>query len=898
MSNWYKYSIQNVIQNFNSQKKGLLELEIKKRIKKYGLNKLIEKKVKSAFVIFFNQFKELMVLILIIAAIISILLHEYIDGLVIIIIVILNSLLGFWQEFNAEKAMTALKKLAIPKVQVKRNGMIKVVSADKIVPGDIIIIETGNIIPADGRLISASNLKIKESSLTGESEPVEKIIAPLLNNDIPIGDRKNMIYRGSIVVYGRGEAIITETGMQTEIGKIAGLLQKIQEEKTPLQKKLTQLSKVLAFFALGLIVIISIISLFRGEPLKSTFMTGISMAVAAIPEGLPAVVTIALALGAKRMLKKKSLIRHLPAVESLGSVTVICSDKTGTLTQNKMTVTSLAFYDNIISMEKVKDNKNNLISLLLSSGMLCNDAIVSKEKQNSISFIGDPTETALISAARDIGLSKKSLEKSLPRIDEVPFDSNRKRMSTVHEIKNHIPVIEHFISKNDRYIVFTKGAVDGLLNISSRIIINGKIQKMTSQYKKNILKENQKLASSGVRILSIAFKPVKEKDKKEKYEKDIIFIGMVGMVDPIRPEVKESVSICKEAGIRPIMITGDHPLTAIHIAKELRITDNDLYLTGVDLSRMSTKQLRKSVKKISVYARVSPEHKMNLIDALQDNGHIVSMTGDGVNDAPALKSADIGVAMGITGTDVAFESSDMVLLDDNFATIVAAVKEGRTIFDNIKKFIKYILSGNIAEIMVMLLGPFLGLPIPLLPIQILWINLVTDGAPAIAMGYEKAEKDIMSRPPNNPKQGILSGEIGKQIISLGSFTSLICLFVGFIFFKKGSPAWQTMIFTTLSFCQMQMVFSIRSFKKSIFTINPFSNMPLLIAILSTFLLQLCIIYIPVFQKIFKIKALSMHELLICFLSSCLITLAIELNKKWGRFCEEKVQRGCLKNTGG
>lgn len=872
-------------------KKGISDSEAAQRRQSYGPNTLEEKDAKSPLSILFDQVKEIMVIILVIAAVVSMALHEYIDGVVILIIVVLNTVLGFWQEFNAEKAMAALKKMSQPEVRVRRNGVEKIIPSSELVPGDIILVEAGNLIPADARIIEAVNLKIQESALTGESEPVEKSSETLNNADIALADRKNMAYMGTIVTYGRGTAVITSTGMKTELGNIAGMLQSVEDERTPLQKRLAKVGATLAGLSLVLIAVVAVLSYFRGLHLKEIFMTSISMAVAAIPEGLPAVVTIALAFGARRMLKKKALIRNLTAVETLGSVTVICSDKTGTLTQNKMTVTDVLLPEKKFTIDEAKDVVDNTPALqaTLLAGMLCNDAVLKENDESSgMETIGDPTEGALVMAAAEAGLEKKTLEGSLQRVTEFPFDSDRKRMSTAHKwapdkhLKKSADLLAADGKTEHEHIMFTKGSVDGLVEVCSHILVNGKITVLTEKIKDNILSDAQEKSSNGVRVLGAAYRFINEKELKDitQAETGLIYLGMSCMIDPVRPEAVEAVRLCKQAGVRVVMITGDHPLTASAIGKQLGLAENDKYLTGKELSKMSVKKLKEQIHDVSIFARVSPEHKMIIIDALQEENQIVSMTGDGVNDAPALKSADIGVAMGITGTDVSKEASDMVLLDDNFATIVAAVKEGRTIFDNIRKFIKYILTGNLGEIIAMLVGPFLGMPLPLLPIQILWINLVTDGAPAVALGYEASERDIMKRTPFKPTEGLFSRGIGRQILMMGSLVGLISITVGFIFWKMdpASGAWQTMVFTTLTFCQLSLVLGIRKSKESIFSGELFKNNVMLMAVVSTFVLQLVLIYVPFFNTIFRTMPLSLAQLGICLAASLTVLIVVEVEK--------------------
>ena len=887
---YYNLTKEKVMEKLDSNPNhGLTEIQVQSRLQKFGKNELIEKHKKTPLVILFDQLKEIMVFVLLGAAIVSLFLHEYIDSLVIFIILALNTMLGFWQELKAEKALSALKKLTVPVVRVKRDGMTKEIKANELVPGDIIILETGNIIPADARILETSNLKLTESALTGESVSIEKQTRSLKKDEVPLAEQNNMVFMGTIVSYGRGEAVVTATGMQTELGHIATMLESVEDDKTPLQKRLAKLGTSLAIAALFLIILVGAISILQGNDWKLTFLTAISMAVAAIPEGLPAVVTIALALGAQKMLKRNSLIRRLPAVETLGSVTVICSDKTGTLTQNKMTVTQVIIQDKIIKQDNFTEESSQIhLRFLLAAAALCNDAVLKHENTESLEALGDPTEGALIIAAEKINLNKQAMENLLPRTAEFPFDSSRKRMTTVHHKKTALeelhlekPLTQITMDTNE-YFAFTKGSADGLLNICDKVLINEKVVILTEKIKNQILEQNKNMANNGIRVLGVSVKSMDKNSamQTEQYEKNMIFLGLIGMTDPIRPEVKDAVLECKDAGIRPVMITGDHPLTASAIARQLSIAENNQYLTGSDLSKMSVKELEDQVNDVSVYARVAPEHKMKIIDALQDKGQVVAMTGDGVNDAPALKSADIGVAMGITGTDVAKESSDMVLVDDNFTTIVHAVEEGRTIYDNIKKFIKYILTGNTGEIMVMLLGPLLGLPIPLFPIQILWINLVTDGIPAVALGYEKAEKNIMNKPPVKPNEGIFARGLGWQILYSGFLVSMVSLAVGYSFFKADphSPIWQTSVFCTLTFCQMILALCFRSKLKSIFLHSLSNNLVMLFGVLLTFALQLTIIYVPFMQSIFKTTALNLNQLGICLGASCLLIIPFEIQK--------------------
>ena len=776
---------------------GLTQVEAQRRLVEYGSNELIERDRKSPWRILGEQLIAIMVVILIIASVISALLGDYIDAVAIIVIVVLNAILGFTQEFRAEKAMAALKKLSVPTVKVRRDSHVQEISASELVPGDIIVLEAGALVPSDARLLESINLHTQEAALTGESEPVDKNVAMLTGENLPLGDRRNMVHMGTEVTFGRGLAVVTETGMHTELGHIAEMIQTVEREPTPLQRRLEQLGRGLAVIALGIVTVVFVLGILRGEDARLMFITAISMAVAAIPEGLPAVVTIALALGAQRMLKRRALIRKLPAVETLGSVTVICSDKTGTLTENRMTVTVLDVLGETQSIDALlskgtpvldadltflKKPRVRSLGLLVKAATLCNDAILER-KQNDGDYyraIGDPTEGALVVAAAQLGMLKPELESRWPRIAEIPFTSERKRMTTIHRV-------EVFPNQTDApwrdapYVTFGKGAVDSLLDITTHVWSGDRAIPLTDELRQRMLAANDSLAQDGQRVLGIVFRLLSmlpENAEEDVLEREVTFIGLVGMIDPPRQEVKEAVQTCKTAGIRPVMITGDHRLTALNIARELGIADDGHAMTGQDLAQLSVDELDHFVEDVPVYARVSPEHKLKIIRALQDQGHIVAMTGDGVNDAPALKKADIGVAMGITSTDVSKEAAHMVLLDDNFATIVAAVSEGRVIYDNIRKFIKYTLTSNSGEIWVMLLAPFLGMPLPLLPLQILWINLMTDGLPGLALTQEPAERDTMRRPPHHPQENIFAGGMLRHILWVGLLMGLVSLGVG------------------------------------------------------------------------------------------------------------------------
>ena len=898
MMDWYRITVQETLQSLGTNAEtGLTSTEVQERLDRYGPNELIERGKKSAWWILLEQFKEVMVIVLIIAAIVSALLGEYTEVVVILAIVVLNAILGFSQEYRAEQAMAALKKMAVPSVRVRRDGRIQEVSSTELVPGDIILQEAGNLVPADSRMIETVNLKVQESALTGESDPVEKLTDVRSGDDVPLGDQYNMLFMGTVVTYGRGTAVVTETGMDTELGHIADLIQEVGDKKTPLQRRLAQLGKTLALVALVIIAFVVVTGLLRGDDLETLFLTGVSLAVAAIPESMPAVVTITLALGSQRLLQRNALIRKLPAVETLGSVTVICTDKTGTLTENRMTVTILDVAGNTEDLETLVDRRGKLVrarlisddsdpelnalSVLVCAGALCNDAVLDTDSQGVQRAIGDPTEGALLLAANTLGFDKGELEAECPRVAEVPFTSERKRMTTIHKLSPEIQQT-HMPWQGAPYILLTKGAIDGLIEISDRVLYGSQVVPMDETMRKRILDANAQFAQQGQRVLGVAFRVLDSVDStisEDQMETGEVFVGLIAMMDPPRPEVKEAVATAKKAGIRPVMITGDHPLTAVQIAKDLSITDNDNYLSGQDLAQMTQKKLEDLVEDVSVYARVAPEHKLDIVKALQNEGEIVAMTGDGVNDAPALKRADKGVAMGITGTYVSKESADMVQLDDNFTTIVAAVEEGRTIFDNIRKFIKYTLSSNTGELFLMLIGPLLGMPLPLLPLQILWVNLITDGLPGLALAEEKGERGIMERSPFNPKESIFSRGLGSQIIWIGILLGIVSLGVGMIYWLNDpNGPWQTMIFTTLVLAQMGNALATRSSRDSLFRIGLFSNRLMVGAVMLGFVLQLLLIYVPVFQTVFKTQPLSMQDLFICLIASAVVFVVLELSK--------------------
>lgn len=853
---WHNLSIPQIFELLNSSEQGLSQKSVSERQEKYGMNVIIEQKKKTIFQLFLAQFSDFMILVLISAAIIAGIIGEYADTIIILGIVVLNAIIGFVQEYRAEKAIESLKKIASAESKIIRDNIVKLIPTQYLVPGDIILLESGNIIPADIRLIESNNFRVDESSLTGESSPVDKTISHIKDCDIPIGDRENMLYKGTSAVYGRAKGIIVATGMDTELGKIAKLLQE-EEVETPLQIRLKNFSKKLAGIVFLICIIIFLIGIVRGESIMLMMMTVISLAVAAIPEALPAVITISLALGAKRLVKQNALMRKLPAVETLGSVTYICSDKTGTLTMNKMSVEKI--FNGKSYFEK-NDSISNADKLLFRAMALNNDIKIGDK-----GFIGDPTEIALVEFSDSTGFDKQDLENEYPRIAEIPFDSERKCMTTIHHNK-------------DKYIIFTKGAVESLIN------------KVSSEYKSVIRlwnEEAEKMSSDGLRVICYGYKII---DKLPKYikpenvENHLAIIGIAGLLDPPRREVYEAIKVCDEAGIKTVMITGDHKLTAKAIASKLKIisSKNDIILTGDELCKMDETEFNEKVEDIKIYARVSPEQKLNIVKALQKKGQFVGMTGDGVNDAPSLRRANIGIAMGINGTDVAKESSHMILLDDNFATIITAIKEGRRIYDNIRKFIKYILTTNSSEIWLIFLAPFFMLPIPLLPLHILWINLISDGLPCLALAVEPAEKNIMKHPPRSPKESIFSDGLGVHILWVGFIMGAIAIITQSIFFNSGNENWQTIVFSVVCFSQLAHALAIRAEKESTFKIGFFSNPSLIFALLVSIILQLFIIYIPFLNVIFKTKPLSLSELGITFLISSAIFFIVEIEKSLKR----------------
>lgn len=844
----------------DSSMSGITSTEATQRMARYGSNELEEKEKKPLWLLFLNQFKDFMILVLIVAAVISGIAGDATDTIIILVIVMINAIVGFIQEYRAEKAIDALKQMASLKTEVLRDGSVLKINSALLVPGDVVLLEAGNVIPADLRLIESFSLRIDESALTGESVPVDKHTEELTGNNLPLGDRINQAYKGTMITNGRGKGLVVSTGMNTEIGKIARMLQ-VSDPTTPLQRRMTDFGKKLSYIILFICALLFGIGMLRGEEPMKMLLLAISLAVAAIPEALPALITVALAQGANRMVKKSALIRKLPAIETLGSVTFICSDKTGTLTLNKMKVVEIHEVESV----NVPDHS---IPPLIAAMALNNDV----KKKPDDSFSGDPTEISLVEyASNRIGAAvMKDLILHFPRIAELPFDSNRKCMTTVHKTGN-------------QFIVYSKGAVEYISEKLVQESDNGQINSINRQW-----------GNQGLRVLGFGYKIIDHLPNPfsfETVEKDLMFAGLAGMIDPPREEVKVAIQDCKTAGIRPVMITGDHPATAAAIAKDIGILNpNDLVVSGIELENMSDQSLDDKVEKISVYARVSPEQKLRIIKSLQHKDHFVAMTGDGVNDAPSLKAANIGVAMGINGTDVSKEASHMILLDDNFATIVKAVKEGRRIYDNIRKFVKYIMTCNGAEIWTIFLAPVIGLPMPLLPIHILWINLVTDGLPGIALASEKAEQDIMKRPPRKTSESLFAEGIAYHILWVGLLMAGITLGVQAWAINKGLDHWQTMVFTVLSLSQLGHVLAIRSDREFLYKQGIFSNIPLLGAILLTCALQLTVIYLPIANEIFKTQPLSFSELIICVGASAVLFHAVEL-EKWvkGKLAEKNNQ---------
>ncbi|PUA40412.1 calcium-translocating P-type ATPase, SERCA-type [Paenibacillus elgii] len=880
---WYQMSTEETLQSSGTEpSKGLTMEESEKRLAAYGKNELAEGQGVSPVTLFLNQFKDFMVLVLAGATLVSGLLGEYLDAVAIIAIIIMNGILGFVQEFRAERSLRALKELSAPNAKVLREGRVELIPARWLVPGDIVVLESGDRVPADIRFIETNGLYAEESALTGESVPVAKHTAPLEGEDIPLGDQRNVGFMGTMLTRGTAKGVVVRTGMATEMGKIADLIQNTDATETPLQHRLEQLGKILIVVALALTVMVVVAGILHGQEPYGMFLAGVSLAVAAIPEGLPAIVTIALALGVQRMIQRKAIVRKLPSVETLGCASVICSDKTGTLTQNKMAVTHLWAGGELLEVtgngydprgeilkqgQHVDVRKNQMLRRLLQVSVLCNNAELREERAESKknqpddetegvwSIKGDPTEGALVVLGAKAGVTQQSLEGLYRRIVEFPFDSERKRMSVI---------VEHQGGR----MVCTKGAPDVLVQQCAYVLWDDKIIPFTPTLKQKVMAANEGMAKNALRVLGLAYRDLKLTERSEEetaVESQLVFVGLTGMIDPPRKEAREAILKCRKAGIRTVMITGDHQTTAEAIARQIGILPQDgLALNGQQLSAMSDDDLDKRIGEVYVYARVSPEHKLRIVKSLQRQGHVVAMTGDGVNDAPAIKAADIGIAMGISGTDVSKEASALVLSDDNFATIVSAIEEGRGIYENIRKFIRYLLASNVGEILTMFLAMLAGLPLPLVPIQILWVNLVTDGLPAMALGVDQAEKDLMQQKPRLAKENIFARRLGWKIISRGILIGLCTLAAFYITLKQGGDGpgalvkAQSVAFVTLVMAQLIHVFDCRS-SRSIFHRNPLQNKWLVMAVVSSLLLMLPVLYVEKLQPIFKTVPLGVMD---------------------------------------
>jgi len=884
-------------------KTGLSEREAARKLKEHGPNTIAEKSGVSAFKVLLDQFKDFMILVLLASTAVSAFMGEMVEAVTIIAIVVLNAILGFIQEYRTEKTLEALKGLAAPAAKVIRDGKQLSILAESVVPGDLILLEAGDRVPADATLIEAVGMQADESILTGESTPVEKNACFERENLSGPDGRKNHVYMGAVIATGRGKAIVHATGMNTEMGRIADMIRNIRDDETPLQKRLEHLGKYIVIACLGICAVVSVTGILRGERLFAMLLAGISLAVAAVPEGLPAIVTIALALGVRRMLERNALVRKLPAVETLGCADVICSDKTGTLTENKMTVRKIYAGESLINVEgagfkpegqflaggaKVNPLKLNALKLALEIGAICGNAKIVPPGRHNIGLPGrvktmfsgagewriegDPTEGALMVAAAKAGLTQDVLDKTYFRIDELPFDSERKCMSVVCD--NH----------RGETFVFTKGAPDVIIKKCGKIYTSRGIASLTPSMRAEILKINDNMAGEALRVIGTAFRKLDSRlYERGRLEEDLVFVGLQGMIDTPRREAFEAVRKCRMAGIKPVMITGDHKMTAEAIAKELKIISaGEKVITGAEIDAMDESRLEKAAKNASVFARVSPGHKLAIVKALKKLGHVVAMTGDGVNDAPAVKEADIGISMGITGTDVTKEASSMILMDDNFATIVAAVEEGRVVYSNIRKFIRYLLACNIGEVLTMFLGMLAGMPIPLLPIQILWVNLVTDGLPAIALGLEPPEKDIMARRPRSSKDNIFSGGLLSLIVLRGILlgVSTLAVFSGILYFTRDIVLARSGAFVTLVLTQLTHVFECKSEKMSIFEIPLFNNMFLVLAVLCSLAMILAAIYAPFLQPVFKTSPLALNEWLLVLGFTGLGPAASSVFRRW------------------
>ncbi len=923
---WHTLEVEKAVDRLQSHREaGLTSKQVSERLQQYGPNELEESEGRSSWQILLDQFTNIMLIMLIAVAIISGILDlielrsgnsteglPFKDTIAILAIVILNGILGYLQESGAEKALAALKKLSSPKVRVIRDGKPLEVEAKEIVPGDVILVEAGMQIAADGRLIESANLQIREAALTGEAEAVNKDANDRIEEEAALGDRTNVVYQGTEVVNGRGKVLVTGTGMKTELGKIATMLQSVESEPTPLQRRMSQLGNTLVTGSLILVALVIVGGMLRVgrwdlEILQQLVEVSLSMAVAVVPEGLPAVVTVTLALGTRRMVRRNALIRKLPAVETLGSVTTICSDKTGTLTQNKMVVQRVSTVNQSFSVSgegyepagdfqldgtTVQTEQHPALQMLMLSCVLCNDSILQYQQQEWI-ILGDPTEGALVVLAGKAGIPQEAMTKLMPRLAEIPFTSERKRMSVAIDssrLGNEGKALP--VEGDSPYLLFTKGSPELILERCHYYQQGETSQSLDQATREAILRDNDQMAAQGLRVLGFAYRPLSDQPRETldpNVETDLVWLGLVGMLDAPRSEVREAVAKCKNAGIRAVMITGDHQLTAKAIAKDLGIAqEGDRLLTGQELQRISQQELESHVDEVSVYARVSPEHKLRIVQALQNKGKFVAMTGDGVNDAPALKQADIGIAMGITGTDVSKEASDMVLLDDNFATIVAATEEGRVVYTNIRRFIKYILGSNIGEVLVIAAAPILGLGgVPLTPLQILWMNLVTDGLPALALAVEPAEPSVMERPPYDPRESIFARGLGSYMVRFGVIFAAVTIVMMAIAYEYFPDHWKTMVFTTLCIAQMGHALAIRSNTQLIIEMNLASNLYILWAVIGTTTLQLMLVYVPPLQSFFGTQPLTSLELLICLGFSALMFVWVEWEKLFIRWFGRK-----------
>ena len=901
-TDWHRRPVDTVLDELGSSVRGLDDATIEQRRAEFGPNELQESAGTSKLALIWGQISSVMVLILIGAAVLSLLLGKFLEAGAIGAIVVLFTALGFYQEYRAEQAIAALRRMAVPSARVTRAGRMTSVPVGELVPGDIVHLEAGSVVPADLRLVEAASLRIEEATLTGESEPIDKQTAPVDRDDLALGDRLCMAYSGTQVAAGRGQGVVVTTGMRTELGHIATLLQDVESDQTPLQRRLDRVGKQLALLGVAVAGAVVVMGAISGETFTDLVLTAISVAVAVIPEGLPAVVTFTLAIGSQRMLRRQALIRKLPAVETLGSVTVICSDKTGTLTQNRMTVTVLDVAGQQVRLDSdaaaTVSAAPSAATVTLVAAALCNDGAEDVDSEGKRIWLGDPTETALLQAGVDAGLDVHGLRQRIPRVDEQPFDSTRKRMSTIHApLGGAIDELAEL--PQDVPLAFVKGAVDGLLHLSTSVWDHGAAVALDDEWRRRIAAGNDALAAAGMRVLGVGFRPLTDGD--DDPEAELVLLGLVGIIDPPRAEVRDAVAVCRWAGIRPVMITGDHPLTAVAIANDLGISDTDRVLVGAELDHLDDEQFATAVREVSVFARVSPEHKLRIVGALQAQHQVVAMTGDGVNDAPALKRADIGVAMGITGTDVSKEAADMVLRDDNFATIVAAVEEGRVIYDNLRRFVSFAVAGNLGKIIVML-----GWPIPFLvsgsgttaiaflPLQLLWLNLMTDGLLGLSMGVEPAEKSVMQRPPHSPSDGLWANGLGRRTIWVGLVIGAVTLGLGFGYYAADFEQWQTVMFTTLAFMQVGQAFATRSSTDSLRTIGWRTN-PLMLAIAGVVIgLQLLALYTPL-SEFLDLDALGAVDLAVCAAAGVGLLALVEAVKAFHRAAarrgEQRTSRG-------